>query len=235
MNLHDFRDPQLEMTALTHKSYGRPHNERLEWLGDSVLSLAVSKILWERFPDTDEGTLTEIRISLVRNDTLAAAARRAGFPKRLRLGGCERATEGHDKNSILSAALEAYMGAIFLDGGDPAKVARDLLAGEIEERAKALEAGGLDTLKDAKTRLQEMLQKAGHPPPVYENRHYLRAGRPFFRAQCTVEGQTYEGRGKSVSRAEKGAAEAAVLALEKMGGVKKVEKPGKAKKNGKAK
>ena len=224
MKLHKFRDPELEQTALTHKSYGRPHNERLEWLGDSVLGLAVSRILWERFPDTDEGILTEIRVALIRNDTLAGAARRAGFPERLRLGESERATEGRNKKSILAAALEAYLGALYLDGGDPAAAARELLAHEIEELARSLERDGATALKDAKTRLQEALQKAGHPLPAYENRTYLRAGRPYFRVSCLADGKTYEGRGKSISRAEKAAAEAALLGLEKAGGIPTAKK-----------
>ena len=211
--IHKFKDRALERRALTHKSFGRPHNERLEWLGDSLLNAAVSEILWARFPELDEGALTELRVSLIRNATLAAAARRAGLAERLRLGAGEEANNGRAKDSILAGALEAHIGAVRLDGGDVRGLVLALLEEEIEHRATLLESGGVDSLKSAKTRLQEVLQKAGRPAPLYCSAESVRGGRPFFRAECSADGRIFHGEGGSVSAAEKLAAERALEAL----------------------
>ena len=212
--IHKFKDKALEQTALTHKSFGRPHNERLEWLGDALLYAAVSEILWTRFPDLDEGVLTELRVSLVRNQTLAGAARRAGLAERLRLGAGEDGNKGREKDSILAAALEAHIGAASLDGGDFRALVAALLAEEIEARARLLKTDGADVLKSAKTRLQEVLQKAGKPAPSYRSRESFRGGRPFFHAECEADGRVFCGEGGTVSAAEK---LAAALALDELG------------------
>ena len=215
---YKFRDEALEQTALTHKSFGKPHNERLEWLGDSLLSAAVSEILWRRFPSLSEGTLTEMRISLVRNETLAGAALRAGFAERIRLGRGEiRGKRGKklDKKSILAAAFEAYVAAVKLDGGDPAAAAAWLLSEEIEAAARILKEGPANAFRPAKTRLQELMQRHGRPLPEYLSWEFKRRrGLPHFRVDCTVEGQVFQGFGKSIRRAGDDAAKKALAALE---------------------
>src|SRR6187549_3333258 len=114
---HRFADPALMERALTHRSYGADHNERLEFLGDTVLSLVVSSLLFERLGDSDEGDLTRIRAHLVREDSLYRAALQLGLPESLRLGEGEARGGGALRSSILADALEALIGATFQDGG----------------------------------------------------------------------------------------------------------------------
>ena len=224
--VHVFRDPELERVALTHKSAGEPNNERMEWLGDSVLNAAVSEILWRRFPDTPEGVLTNTRMALVCNETLAEAAERAGFSRRIRVGGAELAGQGRkrqggrrrkkpSKPSILAAALEAYVAAVRLDGGDPLAAVSVLLDREIAAAISALETGEPDVFKPVKTRLQELRQAEGKPPPEYltwefANRH----NRPYFRVDCKVDEAVFQGFGKSIRRASDAAARKAMEALD---------------------
>ncbi|MBL0090339.1 MAG: ribonuclease III [Ideonella sp.] len=160
---HMFADPQLLQRALTHRSFGVDHNERLEFLGDAVLNLAVSSLLFERFSGSDEGDLTRVRAHLVREESLHRAALTLALPAVLRLSEGEARGGGAQRPSILADALEALIGAIYLDGGfDPAVGLVRRLFGELITGSEA------DSWrKDAKTELQEWLQARRLPVPTY--------------------------------------------------------------------
>jgi len=160
---YEFRNPDLLREALTHRSFGFPHNERLEFVGDAILNCAVALILFERFPATQEGELTRARANLVNRDTLAQIARRIGLGAEIRLGEGELKSGGADRSSIIADALEAVLGAVYFDGGFSA--AREAI-GRIY--ADLLRVADPTTLgKDPKTRLQEWLQARRHPVPEY--------------------------------------------------------------------
>lgn len=158
-----FRDPQLLWRALTHRSRGRDNNERLEFLGDAVLSLVVAELLCHAYPDVDEGDLSRMRSRLVRESTLAEIARELELGDHLRLGSGELKSGGFLRSSILADALEAVIGAVYLDRGYPA--ARDLIEDLMQERIADLPDPV--ELKDPKTRLQEVLQGLGRGLPEY--------------------------------------------------------------------
>jgi ribonuclease-3 len=218
---YTFRDPVLLLTAVTHRSFVQerrpsgeplPYNERLEFLGDAVLDLAVAEALVERLPDAPEGRLSTLRAALVNERSLAAAARALAVGEALRLGKGEDRSGGREKASLLADAFEALVGAVYLDGGWRAAraVARAAL-GEALERAVA---GHVAT--DHKTALQEQLQRRGAPPPTY-----LVVGAvgpdhaPRFEVEVTVGGAVVgRGQGRSKKEAEQTAASAALTALE---------------------
>jgi ribonuclease III len=156
-------DAELFRMALTHRSASGPNNERLEFLGDSVLNLVISRHLYQSFPAADEGDLSRLRARLVSGPPLAAIAAGLGVGDALRLGAGELKTGGFRRESILSDALESLIGAVFIDGGLPEAeaVVHRLFARHIAELPPP------DTLKDAKTRLQELLQGRGLPLPEY--------------------------------------------------------------------
>src|SRR5688572_13382760 len=122
---YSFRRPDLLAQALTHRSHGARHNERLEFVGDAVLNCVVALALYDRFPEIDEGDLSRVRASLVNRDMLAEIARRLGLSAAIHLGEGEQKSGGPDRPSILADALEALYGAVFLDGGFDA--ARDVI------------------------------------------------------------------------------------------------------------
>ena len=202
-----FSDPGLLERALTHRSAGGRHNERLEYLGDAALGFVVAEALFRAVPQADEGDLSRLRAGLVNRPTLAEMARELGFPDRVRLGSGELKSGGFRRESILADALEAVLGAIFLDGGFPA-VRETVLA----LYGPRLEPGSLpspDALKDPKTRLQERLQASGRPLPVYSvDAAEGEAHRQRFTVSCRVEGETDPsiGRGRSRRAAEQAAA-----------------------------
>lgn len=160
---YEFKDIKLLETALTHPSYGGdhhvPHYQRLEFLGDAVLELAVSRYLYFEFPGTDEGRLTRIRAGLVREETLCRAARRLELGKYLRLSVGEDRSGGRNKPSILCDVMEAVLAAVYLDGGFDSAVAviKTALADDLHPRM-------LEDHLDAKSRLQEILQRDGGMP-----------------------------------------------------------------------
>ena len=161
---HAFANADLLRQALTHRSYGTPNNERLEFIGDAVLGFVVALTLYERFPDTPEGQLTRARAHLVREHTLAQVARRIALGSEIRLGEGELKSGGADRPSILADAMEAVFGAVFLDAGfAAARAAIESAYGEVLRDADPSRLG-----KDAKTRLQESLHKRRLPEPVYE-------------------------------------------------------------------
>lgn len=178
-------DRDLLARALTHRSAGGQHNERLEFLGDAALSLLVAESLYDRLPEAPEGHLSRLRASLVRRSSLAEIAREKGFPKRLRLGPGELKSGGFRRDSILADALEAVLGAIYIDGGlEALRPAVLRLYGERLDKLPAHEA-----LKDPKTLLQERLQAQGLPLPVYRVESIEGEDhRQQFTIACLVEG-----------------------------------------------
>lgn len=202
---HAFVQPRLLSRALTHRSGSADHNERLEFLGDAVLSLAVSGLLYERFSGSDEGDLTRIRAHLVREDSLHRLALHLGLPEVLRLSDGELRGGGAQRPSILADAVEALIGAVFLDGGfDAAQhVVRRLLGDLI---------GGTEVeswTKDAKTELQEWLQARRIAVPAYRiTATRGQAHAQTFEVECAVAalGLAERGEGRSRRSAEQDAA-----------------------------
>ncbi len=208
---HAFQDPRLLARALTHRSFSAEHNERLEFLGDSVLNLAVSTLLYERLGTLQEGDLSKVRASLVKQEPLHQLALKLGIPAALRLGEGEAKTGGHKRPSILADALEAIIGAVYLDGGYAAAEAlvRRLL-GDIELKPSIAAAA-----KDAKTELQEVLQARKMQLPIYRVVGTVGAQhKQTFEVECEVVelGLVERGIGASRRNAEQAAA-AAMLAM----------------------
>jgi ribonuclease-3 len=207
-----FRDPSLLSRALTHRSYGTDHNERLEFLGDAVLSLAISSLLYQRFGGSDEGDLTRVRAHLVREDSLHRMALALGLPEILRLGEGEARGGGARRASILADALEALIGACFLDGGfEAASGVVQRLFGEIIETTDLSSWS-----KDPKTELQEWLQGRRLPVPVYRIRATRgQAHAQTFEVECAVAALnlTEAGEGRSRRAAEQEAARRMLEAL----------------------
>jgi ribonuclease III len=202
---HTIQSAELFQTALTHRSAAGVHNERLEFLGDSVLNCAVARFLYDAHPGGDEGALSRLRASLVNRDTLAQIASELSLGEHLRLGPGELKSGGYRRGSILADALEALLGAIFLEAGFDAAAAavRRLIGARLEELPTA------EALKDPKTRLQELLQARGLALPVYAVTSAT--GEPhdqFFTVTCEVPafGLVAVGEGGSRRRAEQLAA-----------------------------
>ncbi len=161
---YEFADPDLLTRALTHRSHGPGHYERLEFLGDSLLNLVAAELLFERRPHASEGDLSRLRSRLVRDRTLAEIAIELGLSDHLRLGQGERKSGGFLRESILADVMEALIGAVFVDGGFDQ--ARQVVIALLDERERKLPDA--ERLKDPKTRLQELLQGHGHPLPEYQ-------------------------------------------------------------------
>jgi len=209
---HRFDRPELLVRALTHRSVGADHNERLEFLGDAVLSLAVSSLLFERFAGSDEGDLTRVRAHLVREESLHRVALQVGLPDVVRLSEGEARGGGAQRASILADALEGLIGAVFLDGGfDAARALVQRLFGEV---IAGTEIGGW--AKDAKTELQEWLQARRLPVPTYRIAATRgQAHAQTFEVECVVPalGLTEAGEGRSRRQAEQEAARRMLDAL----------------------
>lgn len=207
-----FSDRALLERALSHRSVGAGNNERLEFLGDSVLNHIVAEHLFRRFPRAREGALSRMRATLVNGRTLAAAARELDLGSSVRLGPGERKSGGHRRESILADALEALAGAILLDGGLEACRA-------FVEHALAAQLANLDEgapSKDPKTRLQEYLQGRGQALPVYSLLEASGADHEReFRVRCSLGSadQYAEGVARSRRQAEQ---QAAALLLERL-------------------
>ncbi|OFC69542.1 ribonuclease III [Alteromonas confluentis] len=159
-----FKDEGLLEQALTHRSAAKKHNERLEFLGDAVLGMVVADALFARFPTVPEGKLTRMRSTLVKGDTLAEMAKEAGVGELLKLGQGELKSGGHRRSSILADAVEAILGAIYLDDG--IDTVRGVILRLWSDRIDRLDPN--EHPKDSKTRLQEYLQSRREPLPVYE-------------------------------------------------------------------
>lgn len=161
---HTFNHPELLTRALAHRSVGKANNERLEFLGDAILSFVISEALYTRFPDADEGQLSRLRASLVKGDTLAKIARALDVGPCLQLGGGELKSGGYRRASILADSLEALLGAVYLDADEP--TVRQLILNLFAERIEAIDLE--QATKDPKTRLQEHLQSRRKPLPEYQ-------------------------------------------------------------------
>jgi ribonuclease-3 len=201
-----FSDPGLLELALTHRSHGPANNERLEYLGDAVLSFAVAELLFRQFPGASEGELSRYRASLVSGESLAAIAAGLGLGEHLRLGEGELKSGGQRRATILADALEAVFGALYLDQGlDAARAVAARLFGDA--LASLPDAAAL---KDPKTQLQEWLQGRGFARPAYTVLEV--GGEPHaqhFRVRCDVAelGLAAEAEGSSRRRAEQEAAQ----------------------------
>jgi ribonuclease III len=194
---HEFVNPRLLERAVTHRSFSSDHNERLEFLGDSVLSLAVSSLLFEKLNQLPEGDLSRVRANLVKQDTLFKIAQDLGVAACLRLGDGEKRSGGQRRPSILADALEALVGAVYLDAGyDVAAALVHRLYGAIELNAQMSAMG-----KDPKTELQEWLQARKMKLPVYRVVATLgEAHKQTFDVECTVTETGHSERGIGASR-----------------------------------
>lgn len=200
-----FGDGALLTRALTHKSFSRSHNERLEFLGDAVLGYVVADQLFLTEPEAHEDEMSLLRASLVRKETLAQLAKELGLGAHLRLGSGVRRSGGHRLDSILADALEAVIGAVHLDGGIEA--ARALVIRLLETRMADLDP---EALKDSKTRLQELLQSESLGLPEYTIETTAGSAHArTFTVSCRVADLelVVEGEGRSRRAAEKHAAE----------------------------
>ncbi|RBO85016.1 ribonuclease III [Marinomonas aquiplantarum] len=210
-----FADLGLLELALTHRSYGGKNNERLEFLGDSILNYVIAEDLFHRFPKAKEGELSRLRASLVKGDTLAELAREFQLGDFLKLGAGELKSGGFRRDSILADSVEGIIGAMYLDAG--MDVCRQHILAWYKDR---LEATSLKVVtKDAKTRLQEYLQARKHALPQYEVVDIV--GEPHdqtFHVHCHIEvcNDAIEGRGNSRRIAEQNAAAKALEKLEEV-------------------
>lgn len=211
------KDPELFELALTHRSCGKRNNERLEFLGDAILSFVIADDLYKRFPDAREGQMSRLRSRVVKGETLALIARDMDVGDYLRLGSGELKSGGFRRDSILADSVEAIIGAIYLDQGIDA--AREFILHWFGSRLEQLDLNV--TLKDAKTRLQEFLQSRRSPLPKYELISV--EGEPHdqtFHIRCEISllDQPTEGRGSSRRQAEQDAARMALVKLDQESG-----------------
>jgi ribonuclease-3 len=204
---HTFADQGLLKQALTHRSAGSRNNERLEFLGDAILGGVIAAELYRRYPGAKEGELSRLRANLVRRESLAEIAQSLDLGQYLMLGAGERKSGGHQRDSILSDAVEALLGAIFLDSDFV--VCQRCILRLFKARLDSL--ADVAFLKDAKTRLQEYLQSRHQSLPEYTVKEVAgEAHAQFFKVECIVNGSGLSpGRGQGSSRrqAEQNAAE----------------------------
>jgi ribonuclease-3 len=209
----DVAQSALVREALTHRSAGAPHNERLEYLGDAVLGLVIAEYLYQRFPDLDEGALSRLRSHLVRKETLAAIAREIHLGEWIRLGPGELKSGGSRRDTILANALEALFGAIFVLKG--LGRARASILKLLESRLAVLPP--TETLKDPKSRLQEWLQSRAIALPEYtllEASGEAHAQRFHIRCAIPVLGVEVSAWAESKRRAEQACAEQALRLIQ---------------------
>ncbi len=200
-----FRDGALLARALTHRSHSSRNYERLEFLGDSILSFVVADVLYDRFPQLSDGELTRLRATLVRRETLATLARELDIGNCLDLGSGELKSGGFDRDSILADALEAVFGAVYKDGGIEA--VRGVVLRRYQPILDSIDPNSI--LKDPKTRLQEFLQRKSLATPTYNVLDV--SGEPHqqrFVVECRVPGlkEAVQGEGSSRRYAEQAAA-----------------------------
>ena len=210
---YKFSDPQLLALALTHRSAGGTNNERLEFLGDSIVNHIIAEALYRQFPESREGEMSRMRASLVKGDTLAEVARELHLGEYLSLGRGERKSGGHRRGSILADTFEAIVGAILLDSG--VEKCRECVLIWFTSRLQQLTEGAAG--KDAKTRLQEYLQGRNHPLPEYELLNVQGDDHDqSFHVACRLDKQGFvaKGNGSSRRKAEQAAARSALEKLE---------------------
>ncbi|MCB1689377.1 MAG: ribonuclease III [Halioglobus sp.] len=209
---YQFDNVELLQLALTHCSAGNQNNERLEFLGDSILNHIVAEALYLRYPSANEGEMSRMRASLVKGETLAEIARDLTLGDFLVLGVGERKSGGHRRNSILADTLEAIIGAILLDSD--VERCRGTVLAWVEPRLQVLSASADN--KDAKTRLQEFLQGRNYPLPQYDLLGVQGSDHAQqFKVACRLSTPQLvaEGKGSSRRRAEQ---DAAMTALERL-------------------
>lgn len=211
---YHFKQQDLLQQALTHRSFSRnSNNERLEFLGDSVLNLIISNYIYQRFSDADEGDLSRIRASLVKEETLAQIAREISLGDFINLGGGELKSGGYRRASILSDALEALIGAIYLDSDyrQTETAVLTLFRGQLDNIDTAA------SLKDPKTRLQEYLQARQQDLPVYEvEKTTGKSHAQLFTVRCNIGNPELRASGTGTSR-KKAEQQAAQKLLDKLG------------------
>ena len=213
---HQFSDPDLARLALTHRSAHKRNNERLEFLGDSLLGCIVAESLFESFPEASEGELSRLRSMLVNQDTLADIAREINLKEFVELSVGERKSGGDDRDSFLADAVEAVIAAIYLDGG--IEVCKKVVQQWMDLRVK--EYTEINSQKDAKTRLQELMQAQGLALPEYRITEIT--GEPHqqtFFVECKVEASSslQSGFGSTKRLAEQKAAQYMLAELEASG------------------
>jgi len=209
-----FRDPALAQLALTHRSAGRPNNERLEFLGDALLGVMVAEVLYEAHPNASEGEMSRLRAQLVNGQALAVIARELELGDELKLGSGELKSGGFRRDSILADAFEALVAAVYLDAGFEA--CRNVVRGLFEPLVAAIPRSS----KDAKTRLQEHLQAHGWPLPQYDliDSHGEDHAKTFD-VSCDITEPApirADGRGSSRRAAEQDAAETVLRRLQEL-------------------
>lgn len=207
---HDFSNPKLLALALTHRSFSADHNERIEFLGDSVLNLAVAGLLYEQLSELPEGDLSRVRANLVKQDTLHKLAVVLGLPNMLRLGEGEARSGGQKRPSILADALEAVIGAVYLDAGfDKADQLVRRLFKDVEINPQMQAIG-----RDPKTELQEWLQGRKMKLPIYRVVGTIGAAhQQTFDVECEITeyGRAERGIGGSRRAGEQAAAAAMLM------------------------
>ncbi|MGF1763112.1 ribonuclease III [Aliivibrio kagoshimensis] len=206
---YEFVNPELINLALTHRSANGKHNERLEFLGDSILSFVIADELYHRFPSVDEGDMSRMRATLVRGHTLAELGREFMLGDYLFLGPGELKSGGFRRDSILADAVEAIIGAIYLDSNT--EEVRKIILAWYHSRLETIEPGV--SQKDPKTRLQEHLQGRRLPLPAYNVTNIKgEAHNQEFTVECDISGmeKPVVGKGSSRRKAEQAAAEIAL-------------------------
>lgn len=209
-----FIDPSLEQLALTHRSAGRPNNERMEFLGDALLGVVVAELLYEAHPNASEGEMSRLRAQLVNGQALAVIARELELGDQLKLGSGELKSGGFRRESILADAFEALVAAVYLDAGFDA--CRTVVRSLFEPLVAAIPRSS----KDAKTRLQELLQARGWPLPQYDliDSHGEDHAKTFD-VSCEITEPApirADGRGSSRRAAEQDAAETVLRLLQEL-------------------
>ncbi len=203
---YQFKQPDLLQVAITHRSYAVENNERIEFLGDSILNFIIGEYLFQKFPLLDEGELSRLRASLVRGETLALMAIEMQISQYILLGSGEIKTHGAERRSTLANVMEAIIGSIYLDAG--MEKCREVILEWYQ--ARLTEDWLTATEKDPKSRLQEKMQAKKSALPIYELRATQgKAHKQLFEIACKIEGFEFTGIGKDYSkrRAEQAAAE----------------------------
>ena len=212
-----FKDKLLLSRSLTHRSYLNEHpeavedNERLEFLGDAVLDFLVGAWLYNRFPEMSEGSLTRLRSALVRTEQLAEFSKQVGLGKALKLGHGEEESGGRERQALLCATFEAFVGALYLDSGIDEVI--DFIKPLLEAVADSVLSSG--NIQDPKSKLQEWVQSNGNNAPVYQ---MISARGPdhakLFEVEVLINGKKYgRGTGRSKQSAAKAAAQEALSLL----------------------
>lgn len=209
----EFTQTALLQQALTHRSADSKNNERLEFLGDAILNFVIAQALFERFPQAKEGKLSRLRATLVRGETLAEIARELNLGEVLILGPGELKSGGFRRESILADAVEAILGALYLDQGFQST--QPVILALFDERLEAIDV--TEVVKDPKTRLQELLQSRKLALPIYSVKELnTDINAPVFEASCQVQllDKVVIAQGSSHRKAEKKAAERALTLIE---------------------